>query len=108
MLLDKAKWTATLNKVIEKTKAKPSSGVACAVATIQYISKGLQEDIGQGDDDAKAQCETIKDCLGELMKQCQQADQDLYGFASNASAAAKAAGHKAAASVMDEFRPDDD
>jgi hypothetical protein len=106
MLLDKTKWTATLNKVIEKTKAKPSSGVACAVASVKYIADGLCDDIGQADEDAKAICTTIRECLGELAKQLQQSEQDLYGFASNASAAAKAAGHKTAPSVMSEFEID--
>jgi hypothetical protein len=94
MLLTKDTWTAQYKAIVEKLKLKPSSGEACAIATIQYISKGLQSQFAlpekQKEDDT---CIAVRECLQELVDQIRKGEK-LSGFASNASAAAGAAGYK--------------
>ncbi len=93
MLFSKDKWIATFKAVVEKTKADPSSGQACAIATVKLISDGLCDDIGDKSDDDKALCATVRECLQELVGQIRKGEK-LAGFGSNASAAAGAAGFK--------------
>lgn len=102
MVYDKAKWIAAFQKAVKDLNTNaPTSGKVCAIATIRYIRDGLCDDIGDKTDDDKAQCATVRDCCNELLKAVSK-DGASEGFASNASAAAKAAGFKGSTeSVVD-------
>lgn len=102
MKYDKAKWIAAYNKAMQDLKsAKPTEGRICAIASVRVIRDGLIDDIvGDGKKASKddlAFVDTIKESCLELINQLRLGAED--GFASNASAAAKAAGHKAEASA---------
>lgn len=98
MTYKKDKWIEYVKKAVEDTKALPSSGKVCAIAAIRYMRDGLTDDIGETSDDDKAFCTTIRDCMNELIKEVNKSGAS-DGFASNASAAAKAAGFKGQAVV---------
>lgn len=102
MKLNKTDWINTIKEVVAKTQQKPSSGVVCAIASIITIRDGILADMPNlSADDA----EKITASCKELMKQV--ASESTYGFAANASAAAKAAGFdseaKAATFTVDDF-----
>lgn len=99
MQYNKEKWTNAIKKSIEDLKtSKVTSGRVCAVATVRYIRDGIIDDIigtkpvDQCSEEDQAIVATIKESLNELIKQVSKSTED--GFASNASAAAKAAGYK--------------
>lgn len=103
MQYDKAKWVAAVQKAIADLKTdKPTAGKVCSVATLRYVRDGLLADFAglfPKDKETQNDCENaIKDSLNELIKQV-STDTDS-GFASNSSAAAKAAGHKAEATSL--------
>jgi hypothetical protein len=91
MKLNNEKWLANLKKVVEQTKWQASSGQACAVATVMTIKQGMIDDVGEkeGNEDT---LNLINDSLKELVEEIAKPETKLQGFASNASAAAKAAG----------------
>jgi hypothetical protein len=105
MKFNKDQWEASYKKAASDLSGNgPSDGIVCILASLRYIANGLCDDIGQGDADAKAQCETIRDGIKELYESCNTA-KTLSGFASNASSAAKACelGNVAKAKAMAEF-----
>jgi len=90
MKIDEAKWKAQYKASAEKfgeLGSGPSDGIVCVHASIKYIVDGLAED-------AKAATEekpfNVEASLTELFLSCK--DGKYNGFASNASAAMKAAG----------------
>ena len=97
MQYKKETWVATYKKVVEKVAAsEPTSGRACAVASVIYMRNALIDDI-IGEDltttwTAGEVKDAIADSFGELLKAVNAETKD--GFLSNASAAAKAAGFK--------------
>jgi hypothetical protein len=92
MKLNSEKWVAAFKQAAADLKeaigSKPSSGEVCAVATLRVVRDALIE--SKAGDASKLKAE-----FSELIQACQK--EKLQGFASNASAAAKAAG----------FKPDD-
>lgn len=104
MVYNKTKWIAQVKKAVADLgkNAKPSAGLPTAIATIRFIRDGLCDDIGEADDEAKAICTTVKDCCNELLKQLSSKGVE-DGFASNASAAAKAAGFKSTSESLVEL-----
>jgi urease gamma subunit len=103
MTYKKDSWIAQLNKAIKDTglSAKPTAGLPCAVATIRYIRDGIVADtMKNGKSVLGENLRLVTDSCNELIKQlCANKGVD-DGFASNASAAAKAAGHKSEADVI--------
>ena len=84
------KWIAAYQKAFaDLSKAGiakgASEGVVCAVATVRVIRDSLLAEFKPDDENA----DIIKTALNELLQDVQGAK--LSGFASNASAAAKAA-----------------
>ena len=107
MQFDADKWKAAYKKAVSDMSAQnmPTSGIVCAVATLRVLRDGLIDDIAGSQpiddlpDDDQAVVETIRDSFAELLKHIQgrlegKDKPELAGFASNASAAAKAAGYK--------------
>ena len=93
MLHNSDKWKAALVAVIADRKStKPTEDQNCAIATLRVIRDGMCDDTGNNDAEAKERCEAIRESLNELIQDLQKPKQRLYGFASNSSAAAKAAG----------------
>lgn len=106
MKYDKAKWIATVQKaVVDLKAATPSAGKPTAIAAIRYMRDGLLDDIAGGrkpedlDEAEKDSIQSIKDGMNELIAQISK-DGASEGFASNASAAAKAAGFKSTSDAM--------
>lgn len=101
MKYDKTKWTEAITKAVEDLKTESyTAGRVCAVAAVRYIRDGLIDDLygikpGEpgGKDDAD-NILAIRESFGELIKQISTKSGTECGFASNASAAAKAAGYK--------------
>lgn len=91
MQFSKEKWIAAYKQAVNDTKRPATSGANCALATLRYIRDGLCDDIGEKSEEDKAFCATIRECINEMIPQMQK---DIAGFASNASAAGKAAGFK--------------
>ena len=89
MKLNNEKWIANLKKVVAQTKWQASSGQACAVATVMTIQQGMLDDVGESDCPEAA---VVRESLKELVEHLALPETKLQGFASNASAAAKAAG----------------
>ncbi|HEY5960949.1 MAG TPA: hypothetical protein VIV60_30545 [Polyangiaceae bacterium] len=92
MLLKKETWIAAYKKAVVDLKAKPTSGLVCALATLRVIRDGICDDLGKDSDESAS----VRKSMGELIQQIQGGPKresfDLNGFASNASAAGKAAG----------------
>lgn len=102
MKLNNDKWITVYKRVVEQTKLQPSSGDVCAVATLLFIRDGLIDDQGGNAKEVTAEtkdlCDSLKENFDELITQILTGGgqcPELKGFASNASAAAKAAGYKA-------------
>lgn len=107
MQFSNEQWKTAYKKAVADMRAQnmPTSGIVCAVASIRVIRDGLIDDIA-GDkpieslpSDDRAVVETIQESFSELLKHVQGRldgvdKPELAGFASNASAAAKAAGFK--------------
>lgn len=99
MKLNKDKWIADVKRTANDKKIGnkgPTSGKVCAIATLRYIRDNLIDDIygsTPSEEDAGA-VEAIKESFLEMIQAIAKDGVD-YGFASNASAAAKAAGFKA-------------
>jgi hypothetical protein len=100
MKISKDSWVAEFKATAEKLKAKhgPSDGVVCAIATLRYLrNEILSQDIGaepaSGNENIAYARVAITDGINELAKQILGGEK-LFGFASNASAAAGAAGLK--------------
>jgi hypothetical protein len=93
MKLNNEKWLANLKKVVEQTKWQASSGQACAVATVMTIKQGMIDDVGGADMKGEEEyVMQVSESLKELVEEIAKPETKLQGFASNASAAAKAAG----------------
>ena len=92
MKLNNEKWLACVVKACKDTKAQPTSGVVCAIATLRYVRDEMLEQV-KGSATEKDDSAIIGDFFNGadgLIKAVIEAKQ-LNGFASNASAAAKAA-----------------
>ncbi len=91
MKLDGAKWIESYKKahgVLKEKGCGPSDGIVCILATLNYIKAGLVAD--QAKPVAKdAKPMTLQESFQELFKDCYEGKPQ--GFASNASAAMKAA-----------------
>lgn len=99
MKLNNEKWLAA---VVKASKDLPqcgsSDGAVCALATLRIVRDALIEDIATSGADAKPEtvkanaelAEEIKTSFSEMIQQVTSGAK-LQGFASNASAAAKAA-----------------
>lgn len=99
MKLNNAKW---IEAVVKASKDLPncgsSDGAVCALASLRIIRDGLVEDIATSGEGATAEtkkanaelAEEIKTAFSEMIQQVTSGAK-LQGFASNASAAAKAA-----------------
>lgn len=99
MVYKKDKWVAAYKKVVEDLKTTtPTAGKPCALATLRYIRDNLIDDLGE-DHDAVPD---IRESFKELIKAISSAGAE-DGFASNASAAAKAAGFKSTTAVEAEL-----
>ncbi len=86
MKLDNAKWVESYkkaHKVLGEKGCGPSDGIVCILATLNYIKAGLVAD------QAKNAKMTLQESFQELFKDCYEGKPQ--GFASNASAAMKAA-----------------
>jgi hypothetical protein len=102
MKYNKTSWTDGIKKAVKDLNtSKVTAGRVCAVATIRFIRDALIDDLVGGKTDEELNkiiftgvdlCDSIKDSLNELIKEVSK-DTDS-GFASNSSAAAKAAGFK--------------
>lgn len=108
MVYKKDKWTAALNKAIAdlgKGKpagaVKPASGMPTAIASLRYTRDELLDDLfgstpeelAKMTDEDKAFALSIRESFKELINAISK--EGVHdGFASNASAAAKAAGFK--------------
>lgn len=89
MKLNIETWTKTyLPKAVSDCKCKPASGIATAVATCRYIRDEMLKEVK--DEDKPIVLDFFNGEDG-LIQQLAKA-KTLNGFASNASAAAKAAG----------------
>lgn len=105
MVYNKAKWIAEVKKAVADLKAEnsPTSGKVCAVATLRYVRDSLVDDVvgnkpkTEWSEEDQIVVETITTALNALIKVVSAKTED--GFASNASAAAKAAGFTPSASV---------
>ena len=98
MQIKKDSWVAEFKTTAEKLKAKhgPSDGVVCAIASLRYLRAGLMDDVGADKSPEAEYARTaITEGINELAKQIMGGEK-LFGFASNASAAAGAAGLKEA------------
>ena len=85
----KNRYKAVASRLAPKGKG-PSDGIVCAIATLEYIKDGLVADKVKSEAD-------VKKSLVELVASLQAKNADgtkisMAGFASNASAAMKAAG----------------
>lgn len=93
MKLNNEKFIAALKKVVAQTGWQPSSGQACALASMMVVKAGLIDDVGgadvKGNEDFIA---SVNESFAELAAEIANPATKLGGFASNASAAAKAAG----------------
>jgi hypothetical protein len=101
MVYKKESWIASYKKAVTDTAQKPSSGMVCALATLRVIRDGICDDIGQSDEQSKLFCEDVRASMNELIKQITKGET-VHGFASNASAAAKAAGFAGEASALEQ------
>ena len=90
MKLNGEKFIGNLKKVVEKTGWQASSGQACALASIMTIKQGMFDSLGN--DVKSPELKFVENELDELAKEIANPKSKLMGFASNASAAAKAAG----------------
>ena len=71
-------------------ESKPAAGRCCVIATLRYIRDGLMDAEGKAKGELDIEAE-----LNELIKQVGAKETpELAGFASNASAMAKACGYK--------------
>lgn len=99
MKLNKDKWIASVKRAADDKKIGSkgaTSGKVCAIASLRYIRDNLIDDIygaEVSEEDAGA-VDAIKESFLELIQAIAKDGVD-YGFASNASASAKAAGFKA-------------
>jgi len=100
MVYKKDSWIAAYTKAVKDLNTeKPTSGLPCAVATLRYVRDGILDDIAQLKD-KKLQADItlyVKDSINALVAALAKAGGVDDGFASNASAAAKAAGFKSEA-----------
>lgn len=91
MVFNKEKWEADY-KAVAKVQAEkghgPSDGIVCIHATLRYLTRELQSDVG-GPEKDKDFCEQVAESFKELYESCRDA-KTHSGFASNASSAAKA------------------
>lgn len=98
MKYDKTKWIECVKKVVAELKTKkPTQSKVCAIATARYIRDGLLDDLFStkpGEKRTKEdeeQVVAIRESFKELITQL-NTDGAEAGFASNTSAASKAAG----------------
>ncbi len=109
MKYSKAKWLDAVKKAVKDLNTSAAtSGKVCAIATIRYIRDGMVDDIvgdkpiAQYTDEDNAMIATVKETINELIQQVSKEGAE-NGFASNASAAAKAAGFKTTAESVAEI-----
>lgn len=101
------KWKAAMVKAIADRKSeKPTQDLNCILASIRFMRDGLQDELSENEPEkgwtAEDVDEAITKSFGELWKHIQSAEvSSTLGFASNASAAAKAAGCKASGSLFE-------
>ncbi len=102
MRYNKEKWTAAYQKAVKDLNTTAvTQGRVCSTATIRTIRDGVVEDFiaaykkGDNIEDMK---NILKDSFNELLTQVSKNTEE--GFASNASAAAKAAGFKNASETV--------
>ncbi len=84
MKLNNEKWVADYKQAFKELGQKgcgPADGIVCILATLRYLKRGLTEDAVAKVDVEKGFAELFKDCY----------EGKPQGFASNASAAMKAA-----------------
>lgn len=89
-----------MKKAVLDTNMQPSSGLVCAIASLRMIRDGLLDDVGfdvmkpeSDSPEAMAIREGINELIQHIAGQIKGEKMPvLNGFASNASAAAKAAG----------------
>ena len=96
MKLQNEKWMETFKAAVKQfSPGTPANGEACAIASIRDVRDGIKEKMLAAKIDAKVIAIVESECL-ELMKNLCESTTKLQGFASNASAAAKAAGFESA------------
>lgn len=104
MKYNKDKWVEVVKKTVADLKSTtPTAGKPCAIATMRYVRDGILDDIfgGKPPEAGTPDADTfdaIKESFSEIIKGLAK-DGATEGFASNASAAAKAAGFKSTAST---------
>lgn len=102
MVYKKETFIAYVKKAIadRKSEKAPAGGANCAIASLRYMRDGLIDDIygvkpgEQGNADDAGAIAAIRESFKEIIDSTHKEGADS-GFASNASAAAKAAGFKA-------------
>jgi hypothetical protein len=104
---NKDNWIAALKKAVKDVNMPPTSGLPCAIASARIIRDGVLADCAKGEVTVKdangkdkvvkakpldaTQIELVKASVLELIQDLGRPDCKVAGFASNASAAAKAA-----------------
>lgn len=106
MQYNKDAWIAAYKKAVDDLKTdKPASGLPCAIATLRYVRDGILADHTKHEPGKPAKLvamtpDSVKEAINELIKKL-SADKSVDdGFASNASAAAKAAGFKGESAAL--------
>lgn len=86
---NKDTFIAALKQAVKDTQQPPTSGLPCAIASLRVVRDGLIKNAVIAKDPKMV--DAIKAEFSELIKSLCAPDAKLAGFASNASAAAKAA-----------------
>jgi hypothetical protein len=98
MTYKKEAWIAAMKKAVADLKTdKPTSGLPTAIATLRYVRDGVLADHTKASKVIPITAETLKASFSEIITELSKAKGVDDGFASNASAAAKAAGFKTSA-----------
>jgi len=89
----KDNWIKALKQAVTDVEMPPTSGLPCAIASVRIIRDGILADLKAN---AKLKLsaeieEAIKASVLELIRDLGNPECKMAGFASNASAAAKAA-----------------
>ncbi len=106
MVYKKEAWIACLKKAIADLKMEdaPTSGKVCAIASLRYVRDAVIDDIygAKPASEDEGAVDAIRESFRELIKAVNAEGADS-GFASNASAAAKAAGFKSTSATVVEI-----
>lgn len=90
MTFNKEQWISAIKKSVADTKMQPSAGLPCAIATLRLIRDAMLAEVSENDKPIVLDFFNGEDGFIQAVIKA-DANEGLVGFASNASAAAKAA-----------------